>query len=92
MEQDVLYNGILETLSKELNTDVDDLSLDEEMEFAGINSLKFVQIIISLEGRFDVEFEDEALDYVKFASLREFCKFAQEWIMSKMPVLDNSKE
>lgn len=48
-----------------------------------INSIKFISLVIELENEFDIEFEDEFLDYTQFHSLIRL----GEYIESRMNIV-----
>ena len=43
-----------------------------------INSILFIKIIIGIENQFNIEFDDEALDYSKFVSMENLIYYVQE--------------
>jgi len=68
--------GILENMNtmdnvKEYYKDHDDLT---ELKF---DSLTFIGFVVKLEEEFDIEFDDESLDYSKFVSLFVLCKYVE---------------
>lgn len=43
----------------------------------GINSISFIKIVVDIERIFSFEFEDEALDFNKFASFNSLCSYVE---------------
>ena len=43
-----------------------------------LNSLSFIKIIVGMEMEFNIEFEDESLDFSKFTSLGDLCEYVEE--------------
>ena len=52
------------------NIDLEDpseeIGLEDDLLLLGINSISFVKIVVALEDEFDMEFDDEDLDYSLF--------------------------
>lgn len=57
--------------------------VETKLEFAGINSIDFVKIVVDLEEYFEFEFDDEDLDYKKFEYISDVCKYIQNIIETK---------
>ena len=51
---------------------------NDDLSKLGMNSISFIKMVVALEGEFNFEFEDEALDYNKFASLNSLCDYVEE--------------
>lgn len=45
----------------------------------GMNSIIFIEIVVNLERKFNIEFEDEMLDYSKFNSLSSICNYINDY-------------
>lgn len=45
---------------------------DDLLQF-GIDSISFIKIIVAIEDEFKIEFEDDHLDFTKFASKKTLC-------------------
>ncbi len=56
------------------------LLTDDNLVQLNINSIDFIRLVVELERRFDIEFEDEALDYTKFTSLTLLCDYVEKRI------------
>lgn len=54
-----------------------DISLNDDIELAaiGINSMKFIQIVIAIEEEFGIEFDDEHLNNELFKTIGSLTNF-----------------
>jgi len=51
---------------------------NDDLTKLGLNSISFIKMVVNLESEFQFEFEDEALDYNKFTSLKLLCSYVEE--------------
>lgn len=64
-----IYKEIIDIL-KEISEDgIDDIKIDEDLKEKGISSLMFIQLLVSLEEKYDFVFEDEMLDPEKLSNI-----------------------
>lgn len=54
------------------------LAQSDDLTQIGINSISFIKLVVELENTFDIEFEDDALDYFKFESLETLCAYVEQ--------------
>ncbi|HBB29610.1 MAG TPA: phosphopantetheine attachment site [Clostridiales bacterium] len=54
------------------------LSENDDLSKIEMNSLSFIKIVVALESEFGFEFDDEMLDYNRFASLNTLCNYVKE--------------
>lgn len=71
---------ITDIVEKELDGVEVIISADENLKSLGINSLNFIKLIIAIEDEFDIEFEDENLDYNQYSSLRQLAEYVDKLI------------
>ena len=43
-----------------------------------LNSLNFIKLVVEIESAFDIEFEDEFLNYIEFPSLEKLCEYVEK--------------
>lgn len=55
-----------------------DLNSEDEWNHLNMNSIKFVRLIVEIEKKFDIEFEDEFLDYNEFSSIAQLCEYVEK--------------
>ena len=67
-----LRQGILDIIEATTKIKITETLLNMELDMAGVNSIKFVQIIVDIEERYNIELDDSLLDYTQFASLQSF--------------------
>lgn len=61
----------IKTIIKNHFTELDSIDqIDETFYKNNITSLSFIKIIVALESEFDIEFDDDELDYSNFSSLQ----------------------
>lgn len=52
-----------------------DIKPEDKLQDLDINSITFIQIIVSLEGEFDFEFEDEKLLFSEFPTVKDMVDY-----------------
>ena len=57
---------------------LEQLKENDDLTELEINSILFIKIIVSIENQFNIEFDDEALDYSKFVSMENLIYYVQE--------------
>lgn len=57
---------------------LEQLKENDDLTELEINSILFIKIIIGIENQFNIEFDDEALDYSKFVSMENLIYYVQE--------------
>lgn len=76
-----VYN-ILKELNEseecELKFEIDQLTDDTSVEEIGFNSITYIQMIVSIEDMFDIEFDDAMLDYNMITTIGEFIKIVND--------------
>ena len=64
------------------NTDIsirfDEIDIDGSLNELGINSITFIQIVVTIETEFDFEFEDEDLDANKFPTVQSLISYVEK--------------
>lgn len=66
---------------KEISEDgIDEIKIDDDLKEKGINSLAFIQMLVSLEEQYDFVFEDEMLDQEKLSSLDAVADYVMKMI------------
>lgn len=64
---------LLELIKK--NADTKKITLDDSIEKAEFSSYKFVKCVVEIEDAFNVEFDDEYLDFNKFKKIRDILEY-----------------
>ncbi len=54
------------------------LQCNDDLTKLGMNSISFIKLVVNLENKFNIEFDDENLDYNKFTSLIALCDYIKE--------------
>ena len=57
---------------------LEQLKENDDLTQLEINSILFIKIIVSIENQFNIEYDDEALDYSKFVSMENLIYYVQE--------------
>lgn len=73
-------NEIVEIVQRVLNLTMMDekTDLDMDLKNVGLDSLKFVRIVVEVEDRFGIEFPDEKLDLSQADTVRKLCEIVME--------------
>lgn len=86
MELNEIVEKLKELLYMNLKDQEDlEIGLDDNLILLGLNSITFIKIVVACENEFDIEFDDDMLDYEIFDSLRKL----SECIKNKMEVEEN---
>lgn len=64
-----LYKEIIEIFKEVSENGIDEIEMDDILKEKGISSLTFIQMLVTLEERYDFVFDDEMLDMEKLASI-----------------------
>lgn len=75
--KELIYDVIKQNMNKSV-----DLNADITFREAGIDSVEFITMIIALEEKFDIRFEDMQLVYDSYKTIGQFVGVVQE-IMGK---------
>ena len=59
------------------------VDLEERFEEAGINSVTFVKIAVSIENEYSVEFKDQDFEEDRFGNIEEFIQYVYDMYNSK---------
>ncbi|GFN32200.1 acyl carrier protein [Paenibacillus xylaniclasticus] len=76
MHQEHLKDEIVAMLTEILETPVDDSHVD--LSSLGMNSMKAIQLIVELETRYDIEFEDSELLLKNFNTINSILTKVEE--------------
>lgn len=64
--------------------EVNETVLDEkELLYIGLNSLTFITIIVGLEEYFEIEFDDNDLNYELFSTVEDIIKYVRDKLNSE---------
>jgi len=76
---ETIETGLKEILKQYVDSDyVDNIDLDEDMGKLGINSLRFIKLVVILENEYNIKFENEDLDFSRFRTLRDLISHIEE--------------
>ena len=50
---------------------------NDSLDGFAINSVNFIRVVVELEKTFDIEFEDDALEFTKFDTLQSLCDYIE---------------
>lgn len=75
-----IREGVIEILSKYSEHDniKEYFENNDELSEIGVDSISFIKIIIELEQKFDVEFDDVALEFSSLNSFKKLCEYIEE--------------
>lgn len=64
-----------------LATDVDEIKLGNELAQYGVNSISFIRAVVVFEKKFNIEFDDENLDFNKFSTFGDLISYIDSLIV-----------
>lgn len=74
------YETILNITRRVLNNDEIQFLVSDSLLKLGLNSITFIKLVIEIEKEFDIEFDDDALDFEKYNSVDEFCNYVDKLV------------
>ncbi len=64
------------------NTDitisVEEIDANANLDEYGINSISFIKFIVAIENKFEIEFDDEKLDFKKLSTIKSLVDYITE--------------
>ena len=64
----------------ELSKGFDEITNDEDLSLIGMNSITYIKIIVAIEDEFDIEINDEDLDYRMFGNINKISELIKEML------------
>ena len=84
------FEKVQKILAEQLELDADEITMDSSLvEDLGIDSLDFVDIVMSLEDEFDTELPEEVIAGIK--TLGDIVKFIEDKIQLALPTQRGSR-
>lgn len=74
---------IAQVAQEVLGKDIIAYNANADLRSLGMNSVSFIHLVVGLEKKYGIEFEDEYLDYEKYYSLADFCDYVNGLINAK---------
>lgn len=62
----------------ELEIASEDIGLETNLTTIGINSISFIKIIVAIESEFNMEFDDDGLDYTQYQCFKDVVSYIRE--------------
>ena len=59
------------------NEDIEKIDLQSNLIGMGYNSLNFIELVVKAELEFEIEFNDDDLDYRKFTTVKDFVDYIE---------------
>lgn len=76
MKHEEVKDIIKQILKEKIEIEVtDDYSFDTDLISLGMNSLTFIKLLVNVETRFDIEFEEKFLDFNYLSSLNQLITY-----------------
>lgn len=66
-----------------LNIPIEDVKENQELLKYGFNSIDYIQFIVNIENNFEIEFNEEDLEFSKFPTLNHFERYINEKYQNK---------
>ena len=69
---------IIKDIIKEvLNESEMEIDMLADFSMLGLNSFDFINVVVEIEDKFGIEFDDEYLDYNRYKTFEEFCTYVE---------------
>mgnify|MGYP001624131561 CR=1 FL=1 len=73
-----VYEFVITQLGKILS--IINCTLDTTLKELDVNSYIFIKLVVEIEIKYNIEFDDDFLDYTKFITVRDVCQYAETQI------------
>ena len=74
-----IFDGVKETILGQIEgLDGTEISADSQLKDFNVNSISFIKIVVALEAKFDIQFEDDDLDASKFETVEDIVKYVEQ--------------
>lgn len=84
MERKAIINGILDIINENIeNVNITHDQLDEDLSTHGMDSIKFISIVIALETAFEIEYPDDFLLITQSNTLNKLANIVSEVLDKK---------
>lgn len=64
----------------ELEIAAENIGLETELTTLGINSISFIKIVVAIESEFDMEFDDDGLNYIQYRYFKDIVNYIRKKI------------
>ena len=88
----VIKNGIYKLVGEKIEKELTEADMDLSFEDLGLNSLEYIQMIVSIEEEFAIKFSDEILFKGKDCSANEFADLVENIILNNNTTSGNQGE
>ena len=68
---------IFQVIASNLNSEIEDVTLETGFSDAGVDSITFIKIVVALESEFDFEFDDEMLLITAFPTIKSMIEYVE---------------
>lgn len=74
-----IFDGVKEAILGQVEgLDGTAISADSQLKDFNVNSISFIKIVVALEAKFDIQFEDDDLDASKFETVEDIVKYVEQ--------------
>lgn len=77
------FEKIMEVTKRILEVDEIEVLKSDSLAELGLNSITFVKIVVEIEKELDIEFDDDYLDFEKYSTVNEFCRYVDSLVKNK---------
>lgn len=74
---------IIEIIAQIAGMNTEDIELDDELKFLGINSLETVELLLELEETFEITFDISDLDIDELGSVESIINLTNQYIIRR---------
>lgn len=71
---------IIEIIRNACALEENDITLETKLQDLSLDSLSFIEAIVSIEQEFDIEFEDEGLNIYEWKTVEEIIQYVEKII------------
>ena len=71
---------IIEIIRNACALEENDITLETKLQDLSLDSLSFIEAIVSIEQEFDIEFEDESLNIYEWKTVEEIIQYVEKII------------
>jgi acyl carrier protein len=78
MENKTIDSRLLQIISENSGQESLKISMDTKIDDVGLSSISFIKMIVDIEEEFNIEFDDESLEFSKFDVIKDFVDYINE--------------
>mgnify|MGYP001401524314 CR=1 FL=1 len=80
MENKTIDSRLLQIISENSGQETQEIDMGTKIDDIGLSSISFIKMIVDIEEEFNIEFDDESLEFSKFDIIQDFIDYIKEML------------